>query len=51
MLQGSKPPLLSPKRKPDREVLQLPKRIESLPRRKQDAILMTIDHFLNSATG
>ena len=37
--------------KPSRKVLERLERIESLPRRKQDAILMTIDHFLNSATG
>jgi transcriptional regulator with XRE-family HTH domain len=37
--------------KPSRKVLERLERIENLPRRKQDAILMTIDHFLNSAAG
>jgi transcriptional regulator with XRE-family HTH domain len=37
--------------KPSRKVLERLERIESPPRRKQDAILMTIDHFLNSAAG
>jgi len=36
---------------PSRKVLERLEKIESLPRRKQDAILMTIDHFLNSAAG
>ena len=35
--------------KPSRKILQRLERIESLPRRKQEAILTTIDHFLNSA--
>ena len=36
-------------RKPSRKVLQRLERIENLPRRKQDAILITIDNFLNGA--
>jgi hypothetical protein len=36
-------------RKPSRKVLERLGEIQSLPRRKQDAILTTIDHFLNSA--
>jgi hypothetical protein len=38
-------------RKPSRKVLQRMELIESLPRRKQDAILTTLDHFLKSAVG
>jgi hypothetical protein len=45
------PPEIVQQRKPSRKVLERLERIESLPRRKQDAILMTIDHFLNSAAG
>ena len=49
LLHTSKPVPMVPERKPNRKVLERLERIESLPRRKQDAILMTIDHFLNSA--
>lgn len=38
-----------PGRKPSRKVLRRLEQIESLPRRKQDALLTTIDAFLNSA--
>lgn len=40
-----------PGRKPSRKVLRRLEQIESLPQRKQDALLMTIDAFLNSAAG
>jgi transcriptional regulator with XRE-family HTH domain len=42
-------PEIAPQRKPSRKVLERLEKIQSLPRRKQDAILTTIDHFLNSA--
>lgn len=48
LLTGT-PPGIVQQRKPSRKVLERLEKIESLPRRKQDAILMTIDHFLNSA--
>ena len=51
LLQTDTPPEIVQQRKPSRKVLQRLELIESLPRRKQDAILMTIDAFLNSATG
>jgi transcriptional regulator with XRE-family HTH domain len=51
LLQTDTPPEVVQQRKPSRKVLERLERIESLPRRKQDAILMTIDHFLNSAAG
>ena len=51
LLQTDTPPEVVQQRKPSRKVLRRLERIESLPRRKQDAILMTIDHFLNSAAG
>lgn len=38
-------------KKPNRKVLRRLEQIESLPRRKQDALLTTIDAFLNSAAG
>jgi hypothetical protein len=38
-----------PIRKPSRKVLERLEKIQSLPRRKQDAILTTLDHLLNSA--
>jgi transcriptional regulator with XRE-family HTH domain len=40
-----------PSKKPSRKVLERLERIESLPRRKQEAILTTLDHFLKSAVG
>jgi transcriptional regulator with XRE-family HTH domain len=49
LLQTDTPPEVVQQRKPSRKVLERLERIESLSRRKQDAILMTIDHFLNSA--
>jgi transcriptional regulator with XRE-family HTH domain len=36
---------------PSRKVLRRLEQIESLPRRKQEALIMTIDQFLSSATG
>ncbi|MCL2660546.1 MAG: helix-turn-helix domain-containing protein [Acidobacteriaceae bacterium] len=55
VLEVSTDELLQPQsrksaRKPSRKVLQRLERIESLPRRKQDAILITIDNFLSGAT-
>jgi transcriptional regulator with XRE-family HTH domain len=44
-------PVVKPSKKPSRKVLERLELIESLPRRKQDAILTTLDHFLKSATG
>jgi hypothetical protein len=38
-------------KKPNRKVLRRLELIERLPRRKQDALLMTIDTFLESAAG
>jgi transcriptional regulator with XRE-family HTH domain len=38
-------------RKPSRRVLRRLEQIERLPRRKQEALLTTIDAFLGSATG
>ena len=38
-----------PSKKPSRKVLERLELIESLPRRKQEAILTTLDHFLKSA--
>jgi len=51
LLQTDTPPEIVQQRKPRRKVLQRMELIESLPRRKQDAILTTLDHFLKSATG
>ena len=51
LLQTDTPPEVVQQHKPSRKVLERLERIESLSRRKQDAILMTIDHFLNSAAG
>ena len=51
LLQTDTPPDVVQQRKPSRKVLQRMELIESLPRRKQDAILTTLDHFLKSATG
>ena len=44
-------PAPQPSKKPSRKVLERLKLIESLPRRKQEAILTTLDHFLKSAVG
>jgi transcriptional regulator with XRE-family HTH domain len=44
------PPSTKPSaRKPSRRVLRRLEQIESLPRRKQDALLTTIDYFIKSA--
>jgi len=51
LLQTDTPPEIVQQRKPSRKVLERLEKIQSLPRRKQDAILTTIDHFLNSAAG
>jgi transcriptional regulator with XRE-family HTH domain len=51
LLQTDTPPEIVQQRKPNRKVLERLEQIQSLPRRKQDAILTTIDHFLRSATG
>ena len=51
LLQTDTPPEVVQQRKPSRKVLQRMELIESLPRRKQDAILTTLDHFLKSAVG
>ena len=49
LLQTDTPPEIAAQRKPSRKVLERLEKIQSLSRRKQDAILTTIDHFLNSA--
>ena len=41
----------TPGKAPSRKVLRRLEQIESLPRRKQEALIMTIDQFLSSATG
>jgi transcriptional regulator with XRE-family HTH domain len=51
LLQTDTPTDIAQQRKPSRKVLERLEKIQSLPRRKQDAILTTIDHFLNSAAG
>jgi transcriptional regulator with XRE-family HTH domain len=51
LLQTDTPPEIVPQRKPSRKVLQRLEQIENLPRRKQEALLTTIDAFINSATG
>ena len=51
LLQTDTPPEIVQQRKPSRKVLERLEQIQNLPRRKQDAILTTIDHFLRSATG
>jgi len=51
LLQPSKPISIEPPHKPSRRLLRRLERIERLPRRKQEALLTTIDAFLNSATG
>jgi transcriptional regulator with XRE-family HTH domain len=40
----------TPGKAPSRKVLRRLEQIESLPRRKQEALIMTIDQFLSSAT-
>lgn len=45
-----RPPSSKPSaRKPSRRVLRRLEQIENLPRRKQDALLTTIDYFIKSA--
>jgi len=39
----------TPGKAPNRKVLRRLEQIESLPRRKQEALIMTIDQFLSSA--
>jgi RHS repeat-associated protein len=51
LLQTAKPPEVVQERRPSRKVLQRLEQIENLPRRKQEALLTTIDAFLSSATG
>jgi transcriptional regulator with XRE-family HTH domain len=51
LLQTAKPVLVALPPRPSRKVLQRLEQIESLPRRKQEALLTTIDAFLNSAAG
>ena len=41
----------TPGKAPSRRVLRRLEQIESLPRRKQEALIMTIDQFLSRATG
>jgi len=50
LLRPAKPLAVEPPRKPSRRILQRLERIELLPRRKQEALLTTIDVFLRSAT-
>lgn len=51
LLQLSRPLAVEPAPRPSRRLLRRLERIERLPRRKQRALLTTIDAFLNSATG
>jgi hypothetical protein len=51
LLHTSKALPVAQERKPNRKVLQRLEQIENLPRRKQEALLTTIDYFLKSATG
>jgi transcriptional regulator with XRE-family HTH domain len=51
LLQPAKPIPAEPAHKPSRRLLRRLERIERLPRRKQEALLTTIDAFLNSAAG
>lgn len=51
LLQPAKPIPVEPPHRPSRRLLSRMERIERLPRRKQEALLTTIDAFLNSATG
>ena len=51
LLQTDTPPEIVQQRKPSRKVLERLETDRGPARRKQDAILMTIDHFLNSAAG
>ena len=51
LLQVSKPVAVEPAHRPSRRLLRRMEKIERLPRRKQMALLTTIDAFLSSATG
>ena len=51
LLHVSKPVAVEPAHRPSRRLLRRMEKIERLPRRKQIALLTTIDAFLNSATG
>jgi transcriptional regulator with XRE-family HTH domain len=51
LLQPSKPISIEPPHRPSRRLLRRLERIERLPRRKQEALLTTIDAFLGNATG
>jgi transcriptional regulator with XRE-family HTH domain len=51
LLQTTKSVPIDAAPKPSRRLLRRLERIERLPRRKQEALLTTIDAFLNSATG
>jgi transcriptional regulator with XRE-family HTH domain len=50
LLEVSKPLTLEPSQRPQRRLLRRLEQIERLPRRKQAALLTTIDVFLKSAT-
>jgi transcriptional regulator with XRE-family HTH domain len=51
LLQTTKSVLVDAAPKPSRRLLRRLERIEHLPRRKQEALLTTIDAFLGNATG
>jgi transcriptional regulator with XRE-family HTH domain len=51
LLQTTKPFSVDTAPKPSRRLLRRLERIERLPRRKQEALLTTIDAFLGNATG
>jgi transcriptional regulator with XRE-family HTH domain len=51
LLQTTKPFSVDADPKPSRRLLRRLERIERLPRRKQEALLTTIDAFLGNATG
>ena len=51
LLQTTKPFSVDAAPKPSRRLLRRLERIERLPRRKQEALLTTIDAFLGNATG
>ena len=50
LLEPSKSLVVEPSHKPSRRLLRRLEQIERLPRRKQAALLTTIDVFLKSAT-
>ena len=51
LLHVSKPVAVEPVHRPSRRLLRRMEQIERLPRRKQRALLTTIDAFLSSTTG